>query len=146
MRRSLLISACLIGSIFGGIVGVMGGIALDSAWVAAFSATVFPVVGLLLARIRDPRLLTKIAAYALIAWGLCFVLGPSITQSRDSHLRRIAADPLAGKGWYIPCHIASGILAVAGVAFLPSTNLRGRESFSRQGQEANAPGCDREPA
>lgn len=119
MRRLLLLLACLLGSAVGAFLGVVAGIATNSVLLAWASAATFPVLALVLAGIRQGRQLTKIAGYALLGWGLCFILEPGVDEGAAHRAIRIAADPLAGKGWYISCHITSWVLASVGVAFMP---------------------------
>ncbi|HEY4259079.1 MAG TPA: hypothetical protein VGM98_02915, partial [Schlesneria sp.] len=59
----------------------------------------------------------KIAGYAFLGWTLCFALGPSSSETARSRANRIAADPLRGQGWLIPCAAASWLLASIGVAY-----------------------------
>jgi hypothetical protein len=69
--------------------------------------------------IRECRTLVKIGGYALLGWGLCFLMARTISQSAVSHARRIASDVLAGKKMYLVCYVASWILVSVGVAFRP---------------------------
>ena len=131
MRRLILLVACLLGSAVGGVFGIAAGIGANSALLAWASAAVFPVFALLLAGFRNRSQIAKIAGYALIGWGLCFILAPSTSQSAASRARRIVADPLVGKGWYIPCHVVSWIMASVGVAFAPSQHLTNRSTSTR---------------
>lgn len=112
-----MLLASLIGSAVGAAIGIVAGVTLDSALLAWISAGAFPIIALGVAGVREYGFLVKIGGYALLGWGLCFVLEPAISQSAASHARRIASDPLAGKGWYIACHVASWILVSVGVAF-----------------------------
>ena len=130
MRRILLLLVCLVGSAVGAAFGVVAGITMDSALLAWASAAAFPVLGLVLAGVRQRGQLVRIAGYALLGWGLCFLMQPLVSQSATSRAHRIATDPLVGKGWYIPCHITSWILASAGVVFLPSQDRTSASSRS----------------
>ena len=134
MRRFLLLLACLLGSAVGAVLGVIAGVTVDSALLAWASAAVYPVLALMLAGIRQRGQLAKIAGYALLGWGLCFVLEPAMQQTAAHRALRIAADPLVGKGWYIPCHITSWVLASVGVTFLPS---QPRKKCAREAAEAS---------
>lgn len=119
MRRFKWMIACMSGSLVGAITGLTAGIALDSALVAWLSAAAGPVIALYLAGLHRRVQLLKIACYALIGWGLCFVLEPATSQTAARRASRIAESALLGKGWYIPCHIAAWIFASAGVVFVP---------------------------
>jgi hypothetical protein len=134
MRRLRLVFACTLGSGVGAVVGVAAGVALNSAWWAWLAAAVFPGLALWLAGFHQRRQLAKIMCYALLGWGLCFVLEPATSQSSTGRARRIAEDTFRGKGWYVPCHVAGWVLASVGVAFAPLGQTRG---------ETNEPGEDR---
>jgi hypothetical protein len=112
-----MLLASLIGSAVGAAIGIVAGVTLDSALLAWIAAGAFPIVALVLAGIREYGFLVKIGGYALLGWGLCFVLEPTISQSAASHALRMSSDPLAGKGWYIACHTVSWILVSVGMAF-----------------------------
>ncbi len=117
--RLLLLVASLVGSAVGAVIGTAVGVTTDSDLLAWISAAAFPIIALALAGIRDCQTLVKIGGYALLGWGLCFLMEPTISQSAASHARRIASDPLAGKRIYLVCYVASWILVSVGVAFRP---------------------------
>jgi hypothetical protein len=118
MRRFQWLIACTCGSLVGAIAGLTAGMALDSALVAWLSAAAGPVIALYFAGLHQRVQLLKIACYALIGWGLCFVLEPATSQTAARRASRIAESALLGKDWYIPCHIAAWIFASAGVVFV----------------------------
>ena len=115
--RLLLLLVSVVGSAVGAVIGIVAGVMLNSSLLAWISAAAFPIIALVMAGIREYGLLLKIGGYALLGWGLCFALEPAVSQTAATHARRIASDPLAGKGWYIACHFASWILVAVGVAF-----------------------------
>jgi len=130
--RLLLLLASLVGSGVAATIGIVVGITLDSAFPAWILAAVFPVIALALAGMRERGMLVKIAGYALLGWGLCFVFQPTVSQSAASHARRIASDPLAGKGWYVACYVTSWILVSVGVAFRPPAESNKRTHARRR--------------
>jgi len=118
MRLTLLIAGS-VGSASGAVIGIVSGVTFDGALLAWISAAAFPMIALVVAGIREYGFLVKVGGYALLGWGLCFLLEPAVSQGATSRALRIASDPLAGKGWYIACCVTSWILVSVGVAFRP---------------------------
>jgi hypothetical protein len=129
MQRLVLLGACLVGSTVAGIVGLFSAIWWDTSLVALIGAAIFPTVCLVVAGLQSRSQLFKIAGYALIGWTLCFILAPTTSQRPQNRASRIAADPLVGKGWYIPCAVVSWVMASVGVAFSPLNGLSKHESM-----------------
>lgn len=124
VKRLTLQVAVLLGSSLACCVGLATGIAFDTAFIAWISAATFPLVCVYVLGLRDGRQLVKLACYAAIGWTLCFVLAPARSESKESRARRIAADPLSGKGWYIHSTVASWIMLSVGIAFVPAHCLK----------------------
>jgi hypothetical protein len=77
MKRRLLFSSSL-GSTVGAVVGIAAGIKFDSALAAWISAAAFPVIAIVMTGAPEPRMFLKIGCYALLGWGVCFLLAPVI--------------------------------------------------------------------
>ena len=119
MKRLSLVSACLIGSVIAGGLGLAAGIAWNTWTVACTCSVVVPTTAVYLAGLRDHSQLIKIATFALLGWSLSSTLGPSVSQGPQSRARRIAADPLKGHGWLISCAAMSCLIASVGVWYAP---------------------------
>lgn len=117
--RFVLIATCLVGTAVAAMLGLPVAILTDSMIVAWLLSAAIPCTALWLVGLRSGGQLAKIAIYALLGWIVCRGLEPTISEVAASRVRRIAQDPLAGKGWYIACFIFSAILTSVGAAFVP---------------------------
>jgi hypothetical protein len=108
------------------LVGLILRIQFDVAFFELVSATCFPSLACRIAGITDKKQLAKIAVYAGIGWMITYFLGPAVTQSAASHAQRIAASPLIGNEWHIATSLASALLALVGVYFIPTTTTTNR--------------------
>ncbi len=131
--------ACLAGCVVATLVGLLVLLKFDAPILAMFSAGLFPAVACWLAGITDKKQIAKIAGYAAFGWMLTFMLQPTVSQSAESHVRRILTLPLLGLDWHIPSSLVSTLLALIGVFFMPENQTRSTtESVSPDDDHRNS--------
>ncbi len=118
-RRIGNLFPCLIGCVVGALTALLVMLTLDAPILSMLCAALFPAIACSIAGIIDKKQLGKIAFYAVIGWTLAYMLQPTVSQTAASHARRIVSLPLVGHEWQIAASIASTVMALVGVCFVP---------------------------
>lgn len=107
-RASRLVLAWFVGTLAAAVIGVTTAAFYQLIWVSLIAAVVLPLLALVLAGIRQTAFLVRIAVYATIGWGLCYLFQPA-----ESSRRPRPTPPSV----YFACHGIAFLLTGVGVAF-----------------------------